>query len=1434
MDKRKLKRRSNLLKNLGNLGSQISRNDSVSSTSSNLSEDILTRKRKIANSTLLEDEDSDSKTSQGQASSFELENCRISAIKKSNATPMSKKQCISIGLPKLDDSDSVDEEVPSPKKKLITKGNATKLLQGQDTENTEIRKSRSVMNSDRSPFKTPVTPSKISQLQLERSPLKRHTPVKIVKKNNINNQASKTVTEFTKFLQQCGVVFLQDDSIILKKHPVIVKQALKDVLFSSKVPKEQALELIKDYFRNDTNLVIALSDMEIEKGDSFTNSNRLCLVKLFLENSELQTEVSTLLLEKLNNSVLIANSLEEIPWARTLIQQYRFVDFSSDPDALFNSLEQLIESCPSWFLKELIIFLPDIISERSHCALTEILIKLLEENFDLVNSILNCVSSLTLGKEYLEEFKDKVMDFLKKDLDRNTIPSIVKFLLDDCQSVENAKKIFKIIRNLDLQPLAGEILNDCYVNQLHISNAIKLNILLSKDMVDAALAVVGSVEKDPKPIDIVILLHIFSIGTKKKNVEALMKRYIQSGFYRKSLFKVLYNDYREVARDLQPSAIHMASTLLKSTEAVYYEFAVEWFRCQFVNQADAVHKQREILERIILLMGNNDKTAKNALLILHRIAADEEERKLLQVHCNHLRILLEKMDNLDLEEVGTLCDLLHRLCADSGTISESLNDDLYVLFQKQLASAKPLIKSKGVLGAVMALKHLIQKEETIDKAKSLFKSALNCVKTCQRSKALFYDQLTQVIENTKDINNNFLSNIAENFEHEFINTYMIDITDSSLSKEMSPQFKINNEEEESNNGVVYFKSDKYGALVPITFKLLKTCYIRLSENGNLNAIDALLTAAILMPEDLDSTDSSAIDHIIHCINWFREIISGFAIQSDPLLQARVLKRIDHLMELQNRFCECFSFCSAIYQPPPCYFHYFPAPAFTRTDKAIKKKGKKGKAEKSADHEETHLWISGSRLCSKNPAYFRKLDPKVVGLLDIRMKPQTSQRTSLMSITQVCFLINELLGIFENEPSESFIRDLIELLPKVCSKLACIVSELRDEDDALNREAVRLLLMLISKIFSWKGFQSVTYNALLRDGLRTLAGQINESNAMLRSCKELVAESYKYIESLSDIATHISLAIALVTTCQSLMKHSDTYVQQFKGKQAKLAFGFLSLKWPEDRDTDPQYTAAIMGLLNNWIEYEPSPLNTINILLEWLPEAITTLEKPKDALEQLPSIGKKNFPLLYKKLFDGIIKGIKISLANSNSDPERLKTWQQVATCVQNIVHICKTLKNRSTLSLFLRKMPLLLNIFLQSGMPILEYNLKYQCNDITRILKIIQESTRYLHRICCDCSEKKDILLSKYVPAAKAVLEKLLYSVKGMLALNSSSNAFWMGNLVNKNLDGLEILSQASSENTTADVDVDVNVDDRLNLDDASSVSLDILQSDEEDSVSEA
>ncbi|XP_011267104.1 Fanconi anemia group D2 protein [Camponotus floridanus] len=1261
--------------------------------------------------------------------------------------------------------------------------------------------------------------------------LKKNKPNKNSEQYRINNeeylskeQNSYIPPIFSNFLQKCSITISNDSTYVLNAPSAIAKLKMRNLLNSKQYQKKDIIKSIEEYIRNEDSFEKMLNDMELSTNNkSFSILNKISLARLLLEVTEIQTEIYNILISKLNESILLVDTPEKIPWAIPLLHQFRFLDTITNVDVVTTNIEQLLETCPLWFQYELILFLPDILSDIQHRNIAEILTKMLEENCELTNVILNCIASFNLDKEYLEEYKIKVLHLLKTNIKIEFIPIVIRFLLNNYTCSDTVKQMLLILRNIEMQPLVGDKVEDCYKHQVQIIQTLKTFMLLDKDIINIAIMIVKDINKDPKPLDLIILLLVFSGTIKQKNAEALLKQNIRCGFYRISLLHTLYNDYKEVIRILQSSILQLASKLLKSEEQVFINFAIEWFRLQFLSQKGALFQQREIIEKIILLMGNNDQTVKHAMTILCKMAENTVERDCLVSQCNHLRILLEKIDCFGLEEIGTLSDLLHKLCLIDNATLESLRDDLFILLQKQLSAAKPITKCKGVMGAVMAIKHLAGKAESCDKAIKLFNKVMKNVKSCSKSQPLFYDQLAQIIAETETINVNFLHKITNHIEDEFVNTYMTDKPQSS--EDLVPKFGLNNVEHEPENYVLNFGNKRNGPIAPILFKLLKTCCMKTNAHGELEAIDALLGCKMLMPQNFDIPEPPILDLIMCGINWLREIITGFVTQTDPLLREQVLKRLDTLIYLQGELNMLLTLCDVKYQPPPCYFHYFPLPQFIKIERKTNKKGKKpmkgNKLNISVNVEDESSEIS-SILCSKNPAYFRKFDAKIAHLLDIKINSQSSQsETKGISIKQVCFVVRELLAIFENEPSKSFVKDLIHLLPKICSKLEDVVGRLRQENTHDFRKAAKLLLCLLATIFNWKGFLSVTYNTLLREGLRSLAAQINAENVRLRSCKELVTESYKYFESLSDIATEISLATALVNMCQSLMKHSETYTQQHKNKHAKLAYGFLCLEWPEDRYADSQYKLSIIQLLNNWIDNEPSPLDTVTSILEWLPDEVSNFE---NILTRMPSLNKKIFHLLYKKLFDGLNKGIDISLSAVNSDPKRIKVWYSIASNVQKLVQICKTLKTNVNIQLYLRYMPLVIKQFLNIGMPILEHNLKYQTDDVTCILKMMQGGTRYLHAICCDCTEKKNLPLTKYVPAAKSILEKLIYSVKGMLVLNDSAAAFWMGNLVNKNLEGREIFSQTSSEETTLS-EINAASDELINA------SSEILDSDLDDPI---
>lgn len=108
-----------------------------------------------------------------------------------------------------------------------------------------------------------------------------------------------------------------------------------------------------------------------------------------------------------------------------------------------------------------------------------------------------------------------------------------------------------ILRNIEMQPLAGDKAENCYKNQVQIVKTLKMCMcVLAKDVTDAIISVIKDINKNPKPLDLIILLLIFSGTIRQKNAEALLKQNIRCGFYRISLLHILYNDYKEVCLKL--------------------------------------------------------------------------------------------------------------------------------------------------------------------------------------------------------------------------------------------------------------------------------------------------------------------------------------------------------------------------------------------------------------------------------------------------------------------------------------------------------------------------------------------------------------------------------------------------------------------------------------------------------------------------------------------------------------------------------------------------------------------------------------------------------------------------------------------------------------------------------------------------------------------
>lgn len=93
--------------------------------------------------------------------------------------------------------------------------------------------------------------------------------------------------------------------------------------------------------------------------------------------------------------------------------------------------------------------------------------------------------------------------------------------------------------------------------------------------------------------------------------------------------------------------------------------------------------------------------------------------------------------------------------------------------------------------------------------------------------------------------------------------------------------------------------------------------------------------------------------------------------------------------------------------------------------------------------------------------------------------------------------------------------------------------------------------------------------------------------------------------------------------------------------------------------------------------------------------------------------------------------------------------------------------------------------------------------DVLSLLETFQLNTRLLHHLCGHSKIHQDTKLTKHVPLLKKTLELLVCRVKAMLIFNNCREAFWLGNLKNRDLQGEEIISQNSQESAAEESEDD-------------------------------
>ncbi|XP_030231777.1 Fanconi anemia group D2 protein isoform X3 [Gadus morhua] len=511
----------------------------------------------------------------------------------------------------------------------------------------------------------------------------------------------------------------------------------------------------------------------------------------------------------------------------------------------------------------------------------------------------------------------------------------------------------------------------------------------------------------------------------------------------------------------------------------------------------------------------------------------------------------------------------------------------------------------------------------------------------------------------------------------------------------------------------------------------------------------------------------------------------------------------------------------------------------------KKEEKAEKGKKGEKEGRPSVSLGGYR------PFFRELDMEVLSVLQCGLLPRkapdtelnTKREEVLLGPAELLFLLEDLQAKLEfsltaapakrvpfakgrteksvgfshlhQRSSKEVASYCIQLLPSLCSHLeGChnhfqtVLSENGGVVDGpatdplehqLLSSAYQLLLQVLNTTFSWSGFSQPGHRSLLKSALALLASRLKEGAPDL-TLEQLVRHGFDYLLNLRSTVPTLGAALGLCQLLATVTSRAGP-AAAYREQTASLARGFLTQPWVNasgERERGQKFNEGLQTVLGIYLEHVDDVLTAVEeIAGEGVAELVNAA---KDASsETWPTLTRQTFLVFYKGMLWELEKAVKRIPAGKMSDSfesqsVKLLTWNLAVRDFHILVNLVKVFDGRPVVNACLKFGRLFLDAFLRLGMPLLDHSFKKHKEDVQSLLKTFQLSTRQLHHMCGHSKIRQDTSLTNHVPALKKSLEVFIYRVKAMLTLNNCQEAFWTGNLKNRDLKGEEILSQQARD----------------------------------------
>ncbi|KAJ2207335.1 Fanconi anemia group D2 protein, partial [Coemansia sp. RSA 520] len=409
-----------------------------------------------------------------------------------------------------------------------------------------------------------------------------------------------------------------------------------------------------------------------------------------------------------------------------ILRQLRWLDYVLDSGALTEKLLETLGFVPPDMQREIVVALPDIISDSDNTQVSKVLASMLKETPELMLPVLDTLGSLDCAPALLQEARNSVISHLAS-AEPIELPVLLRFLLQSVSADAAAPVIMRIRKRLDVDSIVlasrqRSTLADQSPDVL-IFDAIATSLRSHKHLRDAWLKIIASDANvgSQTTLDLVVLLILHQITTHTKRVESVLKAKIdivssQPIAYTPALFESNIARFPAVFSVYFPALVSVSGWLIQTSALGSQGARVATSILVSAFGAMGMFQRQEISGELAVHIGSGNANEIDTAAHIYLELATKHPYE-LRPFAVFIKGLLDYVDNLDITHVRTIFDTLGILSTLAGGSDDSMFSDLYIFVRKQLSSVFPKYNRIGVVGTVSLLRQL-GSEHTLEAAQA--------------------------------------------------------------------------------------------------------------------------------------------------------------------------------------------------------------------------------------------------------------------------------------------------------------------------------------------------------------------------------------------------------------------------------------------------------------------------------------------------------------------------------------------------------------------------------------------------------------------------------------------------------------------------------------------------------------------------------------------